>query len=79
MNKRYNSFQEIDERLNMLSIHRAIALESLKLKLNQTKSSLQPSHLFGNLGGNIQKLLLTFALKKITTLFRRKNKKLRVI
>tara|TARA_R110000868_G_scaffold86347_1_gene242167 strand:- start:1793 stop:2014 length:222 start_codon:yes stop_codon:yes gene_type:complete len=73
MNKQYNSFEEIDERLNILRVHREIAVEDLKLKFNKTKSNLQPSHFFGNLSGNIQQMLLVFAIKKMTTFFRRKR------
>lgn len=73
MSKQYNSFEEIDAQLHVLNIHRKIAVESLKLKVNRTKFNLQPSHLVGNIGGNFQKILLVFAIKKMTAFFRRKR------
>jgi len=71
MNKHYNSFEEIDERLHILKIHREIEMESLKFIYNQTKFYLQPSHLIKNFSSSIQQMFLTLVLKKMKMLFRR--------
>ncbi|WP_047414656.1 DUF6327 family protein [Cellulophaga sp. Hel_I_12] len=71
MNKHYHSFEEIDERLHILKIHREIEMESLRLIYNQTKLKLQPSHVVQNLSGNIQQMVLTLVLKKMKMLFQR--------
>lgn len=71
MGKHYNSFEEIDERLKVLSLLRDIEVEGLKLSLNRTKSAMHPMQLAGNLKGSIQKILLVFAIKKLKTIFRK--------
>ena len=72
MSKQYNSFEEIDLRLNILKIQRKITVESLKLKVNKSKENLKPLHLVGNLRSNLKQVLLTYALKKISSLFHKK-------
>lgn len=62
----YNSFSEIDARLRILKLQRAIDSESLKLRLNRTKANLYPTALFAGTKGILQKLLLTFAIKKLS-------------
>lgn len=73
MSKYYNSFEEIDLRLNILKIQRKITVESLKLKVNKSKENLKPLHLVGNLHSNLKHVLLTFALKKMNSIFGRKT------
>ncbi|WP_157941264.1 MULTISPECIES: DUF6327 family protein [Arenibacter] len=69
----YNSFKEIDERLMVLKLQRKIEIESLKLNLNQAKSNLRPLQLAGSLKGSFQKILLTFAIKKLKAIFNRRR------
>ncbi len=71
----YNSFKEIDERLRILALQRAISKESLKLKLYAAKREIYPSHLLGGLGGSLQKLALTWVLKKMVSKFRKPKQK----
>lgn len=72
MTKQYRSFEEIDERLRILDLQRAIDKENLKLNLNSAKVHLLPSPLRGGLGltGTLQKLALSFVLKKVLKRFR---------
>ena len=72
MGKQYNSFKEIDERLLVLKLQRKIEIESLKLNINQAKTSLRPLQLAGNLKGSIQQMLLIYAIKKLKTIFNRR-------
>ncbi len=65
--KHYNSFVEIDERLQILRLQREIDKESIKLHLNQAKSSLNPTRWIGGFNGLIQKVILTFAINKISS------------
>lgn len=64
--KQYNSFVEIDERLHILRLQREIDKESIKLHLNQAKSSLNPSRWVGGVNGLIQKVILTLVIKKLS-------------
>ncbi len=74
MGKQYNSFEEIDERLKVLSLLRDIEVERLKLSLNRTKSAVHPLQLAGSFKGSIQKILLVFAIKKLKLLFGKSKK-----
>ncbi|NNE77516.1 MAG: hypothetical protein HKN31_10645 [Pricia sp.] len=75
MTKRYNSFEEIDARLRILNLQREIDTESLKLHFNQAKTNFYPTRLMGGFSGMVQKALLTFAIKKLSSLFRRSGHK----
>ncbi|MEZ4970638.1 MAG: DUF6327 family protein [Flavobacteriaceae bacterium] len=72
MAKQYNSFKEIDERLMVLKLHRKIDIESLKLNINQVKTSIRPLHLAGNLKDSIQQMLFIYAIRKLKAVFRRR-------
>jgi hypothetical protein len=72
MGKRYNSFKEIDERLLVLKLQREIEMESVKLNINQVKANLRPLQLAGSLKGNIQQMLLIYAIKKLKAVFRKR-------
>lgn len=69
----YRSFEEIDQRLKILSLQRQIHKESLKLHLSQTKSDLVPRRLVQSLnlnlgeGRTIKNLLMAFFIKKALT------------
>ncbi|WP_273565717.1 DUF6327 family protein [Maribacter halichondriae] len=68
---KYNSFEEIDARLKILRLQREIATENLKLHLNKVKSDLSPVQFFSGFKGSLQQMALTFALQKLSRLFRR--------
>ena len=72
MGKQYSSFKEIDERLKILKLHRKIEIESLKLNIHQVKTYFGPQYLVGNLKGNIQQMLLVFAIRKLKAIFNRR-------
>lgn len=73
MEIQYRSFSEIDDRLRILKLRRAIDKESIKLHLNQVKSNFYPIKFMGGVSGIVEKIALTFAIKKLSRLFR-KNK-----
>lgn len=72
MTKQYNSFEEIDAQLRILKLQREIDMESLKLKFNQVKMNLYPVNWMGSLSGLAQKIVLTFAIRKLSRLFQRR-------
>ncbi|MET6989515.1 DUF6327 family protein [Sediminicola arcticus] len=67
--KKYSSFEEIDDRLKILRLQRDISRESLKFNLKKSKETFYPSHIFGEFSGVIQKVLLSFVLKKVIKKF----------
>ena len=71
MVKQYNSFAEIDERLRILKLQREIYKESVKLRIHRVRTSLYPTQIMGGFSGIVQKLVLTFALRKLSRLFRK--------
>ncbi|MFS4416444.1 DUF6327 family protein [Maribacter sp. 2307ULW6-5] len=73
MTKKYSSFSEIDKDLNILRLQREIAMESLKFNLNNTKADLLPNQLLGGASGLLQQQLLTFAIKKLSGIFRKRH------
>lgn len=66
MAKKYSSFSEIDEHLRILRLQREIDKESIKLHLSLIKANLYPTSLLNGATGIFQKLLLTFAIKKLS-------------
>lgn len=73
MEIQYHSFSEIDDRLRILKLRREIDKESLKLHLNQAKADFYPIHLMEGVSGIVQKIALTFAIKKLSQLVRKKH------
>jgi hypothetical protein len=67
--KKYSSFEEIDDRLKILRLQRDISRESLKFNFKKSKETFYPSHIFGEFSGVIQKVLLSFVLKKVIKKF----------
>ncbi|MCM4150266.1 hypothetical protein DHD05_01570 [Arenibacter sp. N53] len=61
----FNSFEEIDQKLRILKLQRAIDKEQLKGHLNNAKSSLYPTRLLGGFAGITKKLLISFVANKI--------------
>lgn len=78
MQNRYNSFSEIDERLKILNLQRQVYKESMKLNLNKAKTDLYPTEILGNVKGMVQKMLLTFMIKKVSDLVRAFRRRERV-
>ncbi len=68
-NKKYSSFQEIDDRLKILRLQKNISRESLKYNLKKSKETFYPSHVLGEFSGVFQKVILGFILKKILKKF----------
>ena len=66
--KTYNSFSEIDKQLKIVSLQREIDLESFKYNLHRCKSDIYPTQLLGGYKGILQKVLLTFVVKKLRTI-----------
>ncbi|MFD0797327.1 DUF6327 family protein [Maribacter chungangensis] len=64
--KHYSSFTEIDEQLRILRLRRDISKESLVLRINRAKTTFYPINCVGGLSGLVQKLVLTFAIKKLS-------------
>jgi hypothetical protein len=70
MMKQYNSFEEIDTRLKILSLQREIDKESLKLNLKSSKRDLVPSMTMANFNSLIQRKLITWTIERLRKLFR---------
>ncbi|MFX0557867.1 DUF6327 family protein [Maribacter sp. CXY002] len=71
--KQYHTFEEIDERLRIIKLSREIHIENLKFKLNRVKTDMYPTNLLGNFKGSIQQMILTFAIQKLSRIFRRSH------
>jgi hypothetical protein len=69
MMKQYNSFEEIDKRLKILSLQREIDKESLKLNLKHSKIDMVPSRIFEDVNVLLQKKLITWLIKNLRKLF----------
>ncbi len=74
MEIQYHSFSEIDDRLKILKLRREIDKENLKLHLNHATANFYPLKLMGGVSGIVQKIALTFAIKKLTKIFRKNSK-----
>ncbi|WP_306351217.1 DUF6327 family protein [Flavobacterium sp. '19STA2R22 D10 B1'] len=75
-NQKYRSYSEIERDLEILKIEKEIYYQKLVLSVQETKDSLSPSHLLGNvpkaalgllggLSGPIKNVLISVILKKI--------------
>ncbi|MCF6295356.1 MAG: DUF6327 family protein [Flavobacteriaceae bacterium] len=62
---RYNSFDEIDQRLKILSLQKEIDKENIKLNMHRSKNNLCPTNLLGGFDGFIQTVVLTFVTNKL--------------
>ncbi|RED43641.1 hypothetical protein DFQ10_105241 [Winogradskyella eximia] len=63
--KRYNSFDEIDNDLKILSLQKQIYKERIKLNVKNSKNSLKSVNIKNELKGLIQNQLLTFVSDKV--------------
>lgn len=70
----YNSFDEIDERLKILKLQREISKESFKYNLHNARTNFYPGQLVGGFSGLLQKIALTFAIKKLSRIFRKHDR-----
>ena len=68
MIKQFNSFEEIDTHLKILSLQRKIDKESLKLNFERSKTDLKFSKVFN---GFIQIKIITWVTKRLVKLFRK--------
>ncbi len=78
--KTYSSFDEIDQHLKILKLQREIHKESMKFNLHYAKTNLYPTQLVGGFSGLVQKIVLTFAIRKLSNIsgilktFRRRDR-----
>lgn len=63
--EQFTTFDEIDERLKILKLQKEIDRESIKLNWNRTRTSLYPTHILGNFGGLVPKLIVSFLAGKL--------------
>jgi len=70
----YNSFDEIDERLKILRLQRKIRKESFKYNLHNAKTNFYPGQLVGGFSRLLQKIVLTFTIKKLSFIFRKRDR-----
>ena len=71
MSKQYNSFEEIDTRLKILSLQRKIDEERLKLNLKRSKTDLKCSNIFEGFNSLIQQKIISWLAKNFLKLFRK--------
>jgi hypothetical protein len=74
MTRQYRSFEEIDERLKVLKLQRQIDIERLKLNLNTAKSNFLPANVLAGAGIFVQKIILTFLIKKLSSMVRHRKR-----
>lgn len=65
----FKSFDEIDQKLRVLKLQREIDKEQLKLDINNVKSNFYPTKLLGGISGIVQKLIISFVIKKLMRKF----------
>ena len=67
--KRYNTFNEIDNDLKILSLQREIDKENLKLTFQNTKNNFYPTNILGGFSGIVKKIALSLVAKKLLKRF----------
>ncbi len=65
MTKRFNSFEEIDEQLKILSLKREIDKECAKLRVNDIKTHLYPINLLRNADGVLTRVMVPYVLTRL--------------
>jgi len=70
MNKKYNSFKEIDEDLKILALQREINKEYTKHSVQEIKTYFYPFNLMRGIDGFVVRVLVPFILTKV---FKRKR------
>ncbi|MEZ2415571.1 DUF6327 family protein [Muriicola sp. E247] len=77
MNKRYSSFEEIDQQLKILELQRKLDWEHIKLNTQAVKQTLSPTNFSKKIENVFLQAILGFALKKIVQIrSRRKHKEI---
>jgi hypothetical protein len=66
---RFDSFDEIDQKLRVLKLQREIDKEQIKLHINSAKANFYPTNLLGGVSGIVQKLIISFVVKKLIRKF----------
>lgn len=67
----YNSFDEIDNQLKILSLQKQIYKERIKLNLNSSKNSFSAMNLKNEFKGAFQEQVLTFVIEKVLSKLKR--------
>ncbi len=65
MNKRYNSFEEIDAQLKILELRREIGKEYVKLECNTLKNLMIPRNLVRSLESTFQGMVISMLIGKL--------------
>jgi hypothetical protein len=65
MNKKYNSFKEIDEDLKILALQREINKEYTKYSFQEIKTYFYPINLMKGIDGFVVRVLVPFILTKV--------------
>ncbi len=70
MSTKFNSFEEIDDQLKILSLKREINKERVKLKFGDLKTHLYPMNILKGLDGKLTRILVPLVF---TRLLKRKS------
>lgn len=65
MNKKYNSFKEIDEDLKILALQREINKEYTKHSFQELKTYFYPINLIRSFDGFVARVVVPFILTKV--------------
>lgn len=75
MKKMYDSFEEIDQQLQILELQRKLDWEHIKLNSQAIKSAVYPAQLSQRIEYMLQQTAITFVLRKLQKYIPRKKKK----
>jgi len=75
MKKMYDSFEEIDQELQILELQRKLDWEHIKLNGRAIKSTVYPTQITQRIESMLQQTALTFVLKKLQKYIPRKKQK----
>jgi len=75
MKKMYDSFDEIDQELQILELQRKLDWEHIKLNGRAIKSTVYPTKITQRIEYMLQQTALTFVLKKLQKYIPRKKQK----
>lgn len=74
MTKRFNSFEEIDEQLKILTLKREIDKECAKLRIYDIKSHLYPVNLVRSMDGTLVRVMIPLVISRIMKKIQSRNK-----
>lgn len=66
----YNSFDDIDNQLKIISLHKQIYKQQIKLNLKSSKASFSASHIKSEVKNTLQVKLLEFITTNLIKKFR---------